>query len=212
MRRLALAVLALLVAGIALGEDTTRTLTFSKNAEGIQAVVLEAGVGDVEIVTSRDSGVTAEVTLSASKKSWGASRARRELDALELDAEVKAGTLHLRVSGDRSGDHNYGEDWSIQVPATVSVSVELGVGEVKILDVTGDIEIELGVGDVRIEGAYAAVGRIHGSCGVGDVDLRTPEGRHESEGFIGHSLSASGPGTNEIHVKTGVGDVNIRLR
>jgi len=212
MRRLALAVLALLVAGIALGEDTTRTLTFSKNAEGIQSVVLEAGVGDVEIVTSRDSGVTAEVTLSASKKSWGASRARRELDALELDAEVKAGSLHLRVRGDRGGDHNYGEDWSIQVPATVSVSVELGVGEVTILDVGGDVEVELGVGDVRIEGDYAAVGRIRGSCGVGDVDLRTPEGRHESEGFVGHSLSASGPGKNEIRVKTGVGDVTIRLR
>ncbi len=211
MRRLALAVLALLVAGIAFGEDNTRTLNFSKNAEGIQSVVLEAGVGDVEIVTGQATAVTAEVTLSTSKKSWGASRARRELDALELDAEVKAGTLHLRVRGDR-GDHNYGEDWSIQVPATVSVSVELGVGEVTILDVGGDVEVELGVGDVRIEGDYAAVGRIRGSCGVGDVDLRTPEGRHESEGFVGHSLSASGPGRNEIRVKTGVGDVNIRLR
>jgi hypothetical protein len=212
MRRSALAVLALLVAGIALGGDTTRTLSFSKNVEGIQAVVLEAGVGDVEILAGREPGVTAEVTLSASKKSWGASRARRELDALELDAEVRSGTLYLRVSGDHGGDHNYGEDWSIQVPATVSVSVELGVGEVTILDVEADVDVELGVGDVRIEGDYAAAGNIRGSCGVGDVDLRTPEGRQESEGFVGHSLSASGPGKHEIRVKTGVGDINIRLR
>ncbi len=204
--------LALLVAGIAFGENNTRTLSFTKNADGIQTVVLEAGVGDVEIVTGQDTAVTAEVTLSVSKKSWGASRARRELDALELDAELKAGTLHLRISGDRGGNHNYGEDWSIQLPATVSVSVEHGVGEVTILDVGGDVDVELGVGDVRIEGDYAAVGSIRGSCGVGDVDLRTPEGRHESEGFVGHSLSASGPGKNQIRVKTGVGDVTIRLR
>ena len=212
MRRSALTVLALLVAGVAFGEDTTRTLSFSKNAEGIQAVVLKAGVGEVEIVVGKDAGVTAEVTLSMSKKPWSSARTKQELDAIELDSEVKGGTLYLRARGAHDDDHDFGEDWSIHLPRAVAVTVEHGVGDVRVLDVAGDLDVRLGVGNVRIEGEYGAFGSIRGSCGVGDVDLRTPEGPQESEGFVGHSLSASGPGKHEIRVKTGVGDVTIRLR
>ena len=124
MRRIAFIALALLVAGLAFAGDTTRTLNFTKSAEGIQAVVLEAGVGDVEIIAGKDASVTAEVTLEISKKSWSFGQSKRELDALELDSEVKAGTLYLSVRGGRDDDRGYGEDWSIQLPKTVAVECQ----------------------------------------------------------------------------------------
>ncbi len=53
---------------------------------------------------------------------------------------------------------------------------------------------------------------MHGNCGVGDVSLRTPDGREQGDGFIGHTLNAKGPGKASIHASAGVGDVKIHLR
>lgn len=191
-------------------DDDERVLDASQSAEGIKTVVIEAGVGEITVTGDATKTITARVELSPKTGFWG-SRGRRAVENAELVPVVRGDTLTLRV-GPRDKDHQFGEDWTVNVPPDVEVKIELGVGDVTVLDTLGDIDIDLGVGDVRIESEHKAFGPIHGSTGVGEATLRTPEGREEGDGFIGHNLRGRGPGQSSINISIGVGESQIRLR
>lgn len=213
MRRLALFGVLLLVAGTASAASDRRTLTLEHGTEGIQTVTIEAGVGDVEVAATDAGKISVEVRITPKHGGFfGSARAQSVIENLSLRADVKGSSLVLKLEGADRHEHDFGEDWTVEVPATIGASIKLGVGDVRIVDLASDIDVEAGVGDVKVEGAYTSFGRIHASSGVGDAELRTPEGRREAEGFIGHSLSADGPGKAEIQLKIGVGDSTIRLR
>jgi hypothetical protein len=212
VRIIPLVLTAGLVAGNVQASSLERSLDLTHPAAGISRVVLKVGVGDVEIIAGDPGSITAHVEVTA-KKSWtGSERAQRELDDLVLESEVTGDTLHLRLSRSHDDEHHLSEDWSLHLPPGVAVKVELGVGDLRVLDLAADIDAEVGVGDIRIEGEYASFGSIHGKSGVGDASLHSPKGHEEGGGFIAHTLSTSGPGKAEIDATAGVGDIEIRLR
>ncbi|HUK14194.1 MAG TPA: hypothetical protein VLW17_12905 [Thermoanaerobaculaceae bacterium] len=210
MKNTTIALAAAAVASIALGADR-RTLELTRPADAVQTVEIQAGVGDVDVSSGPGDTVSIHVEVRPKGAHFWSSN-RTDLDALEVAAETRGSTLVLRISPERRHDLEIGEDWTVRLPARLGLRVKLGVGDVHVLDMTGDMKAEVGVGDVKIEGSYDAFGDVHASCGVGDATLRTPAGRSEGEGFIGHSLRASGPGKADIEVSAGVGDVTIRLR
>lgn len=188
-----------------------RTLHLSRSLDGITTVVVKAGVGEVELTgDAPENALTARVDLSPKSGFWS-SRSQRVVERAELVATVEGDTLTLRVSP-RGDNNNFGEEWTIHMPAGLAAKVRLGVGEVKVFEILGDIDVDLGVGEVRIEGEYSAFGDIRAASGVGDATLRTPEGRQSGEGFVGHSLQERGPGKSAIRVSIGVGETQIRLR
>jgi len=212
MRPIALALAAFFAATIAAGE-TLKTLNMSRPAEGLASLTIKAGVGDVQI----EGDATGEVVVQVEVKSKGGfffsdRESRREAEALQIEARTSGDELSLSLGPEHHGDTRWAERWTVRVPAAFAASVKLGVGEVAVLDVGGDVKVEIGVGDVRIEGTYQSFGDVHATCGVGDVSLRTPSGRDQGEGFIAHTLSANGPGKATIRAHAGVGDVKIRLR
>lgn len=212
MRALPLVLASCFIAASAEAGSVERTFDLDRKAEGIARVVLEVGVGDVEVIAEEADRITAHVEVSTNKSWRGSARARRLLEELELKSDVRGDELHLSITRRDDDDHNFGEDWTLRLPPGVALEIQLGVGELRILDLAADIEAEVGVGDVRIEGVHAGFGDISASCGVGDVSLRTPEGREEGRGFIADSLDAQGPGKARLDVEVGVGDVDIRLR
>jgi hypothetical protein len=201
-----------MVAANAQAADTERSFDFERAATGVARIVLEVGVGDVEVIADESGRITAHVVVSASKGWSGSARARRELEALQIESELKGDALHLRMSEREDDDYHFGEDWTLHLPPGIALEIEQGVGGLRVLDLAADIDIELGVGDVRVEGEHSAFGHIEGQCGVGDVSLRSPMERTEGNGFIAHTLSADGPGKSSIDIQVGVGDVDIRLR
>ncbi len=212
MRRLALALVALLAAAAAAGE-TLKSLSYSCPGAGIQAIAVKAGIGDVEILGAAGSEVV--VTVDLTRKGGGLFGDRptpRETEAIEIDPRLAGGELTLQLKPEHRGDAHLSERWTVRVPAALAAKVDLGVGDVSVLDTSGDVKVRVGVGDVRIEGAFSAFGEIRAASGVGDATLRTPEGRTEGTGFIGHTLSGHGPGTSTVRADAGVGDVTIRLR
>jgi len=211
MRRIALAVAALLAAALADGE-TLKTLTMSRQAEGLTSLAVTAGVGDVQIEGNANGEVVVQVEVKRKSGFFSDRESQRQAEELQIDARTAGGELELSLGPEHHGDTHWSERWTVRVPAAFAASVKLGVGEVTVLDLGGDVKTEIGVGDVRIEGIYQSFGDVHATCGVGDVSLRTPSGRTRGEGFIAHSLSADGPGTSKIRAHAGVGDVKIRLR
>ncbi len=211
MRSIAPALIATVCAAAATAQPV-RTLDLSREAKGITAVVLHAGVGEVEILADAPGQIVAHVDLKPKHFGFFSRHSDDDIEKVRIEPELSGSTLTLRLAPDSHGDRGFAEDWTIRIPAALAATVKLGVGDLKVLDVSGDIEAELGVGDVTIEGAYQSFGAVKASAGVGDVSMRTPDGRDHGEGFIAHSLHAKGPGKASIHASAGVGDVKIRLR
>jgi len=212
VRRLAFFLATLLVAAAATGE-TLRTLEHTQPAKDLTGVIVTAGVGDVEIVGDGGTEIRARVEITKKHTAWfGSSRSDAEIQTLTIDPSVSGGKLSLRLKPDSHEDHDFVENWTVYVPAGLTTEIKLGVGDVTVLDMTGDVRAELGVGDVKVEGLHASFGNVRATCGVGNATLRTPAGRQEGKGFVAHNLSATGPGKAEIHAEVGVGDVTIRLR
>lgn len=212
MRRLACFLAASLVTTAA-AAATVRTLEHSQPAGTLTAVHITAGVGEVEVLGDPGNEIRVRVEVKAKHAGLFGSRASdSELESLAIEPSSSGGTLTLHIAPERDGDRNFSETWRVYVPSSFATTIKLGVGDVTVLDLTGDVAAELGVGDVKIEGTSIAFGDVHATCGVGDASLRTPERHEEGEGFIGHHLTAKGSGKGTIRAEVGVGDVTIRLR
>ena len=212
MRRFALALAACFAATVADGE-TLKTLNMSRPAEGLASVTVKAGVGDVQIEASATNEVVVQVEVKPrGGLFFGDRRPRRDAEALQIEARTSGDELALSLGPEHHGDTVWQERWTVRVPPAFATSIKLGVGDITVLDLGGDVRVEIGVGDVRVEGNYQSFGDVHAACGVGDASLRTPSGHERGEGFIAHTLTAQGPGKATIRVHAGVGDVKIRLR
>lgn len=214
-RSIAITAITLLAASAVSAGERSRSFTSTTTSDKITEVVLRGGVGEIEIFGG--GGNTVEVSATATAKRsgfWGSARMQRTLDEIQLTTDLRGSTLYLSLDlpEEDDDDREIGEEWTIRMPTQLALHVKFGVGEVKVIDVGGDVTIDFGVGDIRIEGNWADYGSIDASCGVGDIDLRSPEGREDGSGFISRSLRSRGPGRSEIDVRAGVGDVTIKLR
>ena len=190
-----------------------RVLDTSKPSTDITEVVMEIGVGDVEVVADDSVTISAHVEIERKSGSfWGSHSSQREIEALEIDTRVEGHTMTLRLRPESRHNKHYSENWTVRLPANCAVKIKQGVGNVVVRDVAGALDIELGVGDIEIDGLYASFGRISAECGVGDVTVRTPEKRERGEGFVGHEVRTKGAGSAALNAEAGVGDVTIRLR
>jgi len=222
--------IVLLVAG-QMAAAGSRTLDHSVSAADLEQVLLDAGVGDVEIVTSTADAVEIEVVLKPRRGGIFSSikRGEREVEEAQLEVEIVGRELMVRVDSD-ADERRFEERWTISMPAHLAFDLDLGVGDVEIRGLTGGVKIEAGVGDVFLEAgggnlnvelgvgdatvrARAALyGDAEASAGVGNARLTVDGERVEGSGFVGHSASWSGSGEFEVEVEVGVGDAQITLR
>jgi hypothetical protein len=214
-RSIAITAITVLAASAAWAGESSRSFTSTTKSDEVTEVVLRGGVGDIEIYGV--GGDTVEVSATATAKRsgfWGSARTRKALDEIRLTSEVRGSTLYLSLElpDEDDDDREIGEEWTVRMPASLALHVKFGVGDLKVIDVGGDVTIDFGVGDIRVEGNWADFGTIDASCGVGDIDLRSPKGRDDGSGFISRSLRSRGPGDSEIDIRAGVGDVTIKLR
>jgi hypothetical protein len=208
-----------------------RTLNATLPADGLDTVKLEAGVGDVEIFAADTvDEVTLEVQLKPRRGGFFSSmkKAQREVDEAELRVEASGGTLRLEIDTD-ADDRHFEESWTIELPSRLAFDLELGVGDVEIRGIAGELSCEIGVGDVLVEAVSGDVtvevgvgdasvtssadfyGSVAGSGGVGDAKLTVRGERISSSGFVGHSAEWNGEGPHHIEISVGVGDARVTL-
>lgn len=210
----------------------TRTLTRSLDAGSVTRLVLDSGIGDVEIHATPDaSEITIEVVLTPRRGGFFSSkrRAEQEVEAAVLSAEIKRDRLKLKITPEADDDRRFEENWSIRLPATVAVKLDHGVGDVDIRGIDAGVEVDSGVGEVRVEvgggdvsidlgvgtavvrGPAAAYATAEGAGGVGDARITARGEKISGGGFVSHAATWEGDGTFHIEVSVGVGDAVITL-
>ncbi len=226
----AIAVLVLAAGSATPLQGASRTLAEEVPLDGVRTVVLDSAVGDVEVRAVEGGTIRVTVELRARKGRLFGSR-RKGIEQVERTGLlVERSGSRLRVGLDRpSGNPLFEADWILELPPSVGLQVDLGVGDIRVegligdvevdsgvgdvtLDaVRGDVSVDLGVGEVRISAPLEAYGRVKCSTGVGDCRLVAGTEELEGSGMISKSLTWRGEGPSNLHVDTGVGSVTVIL-
>jgi len=98
------------------------------------------------------------------------------------------------------------------VPRALAVDIEMGVGELDIDGLEGDLDVELGVGEADIHASRALANHVSVDAGIGDAEIRGGGSSTRSRSFIGsHAVWTDGDGRSAVHLHVGVGDATVRL-
>ncbi len=231
MKRSLISLAAVLAIAAPISAAAPRTLDGRIPAAALETVRIDAGVGDMEITAVDGSDeVVVTVELKARRGGFFSSlkKAQAEVDEAELRMDATRGVLRLKISTE-SDDRHFEERWTVELPARLGCDLDLGVGDIEITGIAGDLSVDLGVGDVTaatvsgdlnleigvggatVTAAAADYGSVDGSGGVGDAQLTVRGEKISSSGFVGKSAEWTGTGEHVIEISVGVGDAKVTL-
>ncbi len=183
--------------------------------DGARRLKLDVPVGDVRVQTGGGDRIEAKLELRCSASSR---RCRERAAELHLNPTHSGDDLSLRLRGydgdDKRGMNHPEVDLELVVPASLALSVDMGVGELDVDGVEGDVTIDLGVGEARVRMPERAVRSVALDVGVGEAQLspRQDESRHSGFLFLGNEVDwRDGSGSARIVVDVGVGEAHVRL-
>ncbi|MFC3032945.1 hypothetical protein ACFOEE_10470 [Pseudoalteromonas fenneropenaei] len=184
--------------------DDTRTITKTFSKKDSAELAIDVPVGSVDIDTY--DGDSIEVTIVLSHKnddSWFAKKIN--LDEFELESKQSSKALALTIDSD-----DIEQEWQVKVPASMALDLELGVGNVKVVDLANSAAIEVGVGKVRIDTSLDDFKSVKLDSGVGHTSINGfSVAMNEERNMVGSEVKYRGKGEHSIAVELGVG--NIRL-
>ncbi len=212
MRQLLLALLVLLLPALpAAAGGPVRTLAERYPVAGVGQVELEFPVGEVVVTAHDGRELVVAVALECEKsKSRSCHEAAREV---RLVGQVSGRRLRIELADwPRAGGRGLQANARVQMPRALPLSLDLGVGELSVTGMEGDLEVNLGVGEVTVTMAESAVALVDLDVGVGEAGLSTPRGRHEGKGWLAKELHwRKGPGNAEVKIDCGVGEIRVAL-
>ena len=168
----------------------------------IQQLAIDNGVGELLISASPDDKIRVSIQVKGTNK-WFFGRS--DVSKAELVSSSRDGVLQLEVPQDDSE-----QKWTVALPAKMALQLNLGVGEVKLLGVSGDITADIGVGSFSATVPVADYGTIALNAGVGEVSLHDATPSYEDSHLTGGELSYQGTGSRQINVTVGVGEAAVR--
>lgn len=215
MRSTALLLIGFLAASAAgaVGTDLeVRTIEHRFEITDGREVLLDLPLGVIYVESGQPGRVEIDIVIQCDSPS---ERCRARADEIYLDADERRGSLSLDIrgfSGKLRGRPSV--EVHLRLPTKSAIAIDLGVGEVEITGIRGDVEVDLGVGEVTIFAAEEVVRSLRLAAGVGDVDLRPRRSGQSDSGFLflGNELHwDEGPGDASFSVDVGVGEVNVTL-
>jgi hypothetical protein len=183
--------------------------------EGARRLKLDVPVGEIHVQAGGGDRIEARMEVRCSSFSR---RCRERAAELHLTPVHSGDDVSLRLR-DKSGDNGRGShhpevDLHVTVPVALALFVDMGVGELDVDGVEGDVTVDLGVGEARIDLPESAVKSVSLDVGVGEAHLspRSQEAHREGFLFLGNEVDwREGTGRSRVTVDVGVGEAHVRL-
>jgi hypothetical protein len=213
MRKHSLILLTTILAAspAAAGEDEiVRTLNQSLMIGQAKSVGLEFSVGQLIVEAWDEPKVDVQVILECESRSRRCTEAAKNVKLSTRTGE----RLHVELAGwPKSSTRGLEARVRAKVPRNLPLKAELGVGQLQISGVEGDLDADLGVGEVTVSMPESAVGSVHVDVGIGDANLRTTRKRYSSSGLLARQIEwDKGTGPATVRVDCGVGEVVVALK
>jgi len=211
MRRLLLVTLLLALAAPANAAETLQAQTKAWTVTPGTRFHFEFPVGGLRVEASDDSKVRLELLVKC--KHGDIDRCERFASHLRLDVDQDDNDLRVKVEGyPKFGSSNINLQGTLLIPRSLEVKLEMGVGDLEVDGLEGDLEIELGVGEADLTLDSASYRTADVEVGVGDATLKASGKRRSSSGFLGRSVRwTEGTGPSRARVHIGVGDASLRM-
>jgi hypothetical protein len=186
------------------------TQTFSFDPTGV--IQLERSFGDVRI-EGWDRPEVEITTIRSTHARKDAAQAERDLDKISITA-VKQGEDLLKITTDYSSGVGHSLrtkpetdlKYVIKAPAKAKIVVHHDVGQVKLVNLTGDVEVTNRIGDIGLLLRNPRAYRVDARARVGGV-----ESDFGCSAGLSHQLRTHGEaGHPQLYLRVGVGDITIR--
>jgi hypothetical protein len=182
--------------------------------DGARLLSVEAPVGKLTIHAVDIDHIEAHLDVLCDEDSR---RCRERAKNIRLRSDRDGDDLELEVAGyprGNSGRNPPRAYLELRVPRSLAVRLELGVGEIEVRGMHGDLDAELGVGEVNVFVPEAAVRNVGIDVGVGEAELSPrPSGTRSSRFlFLGNEVDwQEGSGAADVNVEVGVGEAHVKL-
>ena len=188
---------------------TTDPHTYTVTAS--HRIRLEFPIGELKVIPS--DATTVRFDLKVRCRGHSEDRCEELANRLILDSDDIGGTLHLKLHKyPRWNNHGMTVIGTLAVPRALAVDIEMGVGELDISGLEGDIDVDLGVGEADIRASRTQASHVSVETGIGDAEIRGGGSGTRSRGFIGsHAVWTDGGGRAAVRLHVGVGDATVRL-
>jgi hypothetical protein len=164
----------------------------------VSSIDLRHAHGDVELVPARGRRVTVAIDSR-----------RGFLGGHDREDELSAGELRLRGSCDFLSIGTCEEDYRIEVPAGVSVSVRTSAGEATARGLRGDLELRSSAGRVRAIDVRGRTIELRSTAGpVSAIDVRAASLRLDSKAG---PVSVERSRATRVDASTAAGPVDVEL-
>jgi len=216
MKKIALilgtALLGMISAGTASADEVVRSFHQQIPIVNAQKVHLEFPVGELNVDPGDGSQVGLDVKVMCKEKTGRCADAAHDLK-LVFDNSGDVFHLELKRFPKFGGAKNLHVVARITVPRELPVHAELGVGEMNIHGLAGDLDVDLGVGEVNVTLPKEAVGSVDLDTGIGEASLIAAGRRYESSGLMSKELNwDKGTGRSKVKVDCGVGEIDVVLK
>ncbi len=191
-----------------------KSLSEEFDASGYEGITLEVSVGAVHIKGADVDQVLAEVRVRCPRR-MDLDECRDRADDVEITADDSRGKLVLEVRGlSKWRSRGMNVDVHFTVPEDLPFELDMGIGEVEIVDLRSDLKVDLGIGEVSIRMDEEVVGSVTLDNGIGESNLLYSDGKQSTSGFLGGKevVWNRGPGTHEVIVELNIGEIEVRLK
>ncbi len=191
-----------------------KSLSEEFDASGYEGITLEVSVGEVRIEGADVDKVVAEVRVRCPRK-MDLDECRDRADDVEITADDSRGLLVLEVKGlSKWRSRGMNVDVHFTVPEDLPFELDMGIGEVEVVDMRNDLKIDLGIGEVSVRMDEDVVGSVTLDNGIGESDLLYSDGKQSTSGFLAGKdvVWEKGPGTHEVIVELNIGEIEVRLQ
>lgn len=193
---------------VSLGEtaqaESTKRINRTIDTGDVKELKLGISVAELDIEITDGNEVELDITLEAQRRYFGLRSG--DVSDVELETRRSGQTLFLGIDEKHLQQH-----WTLSVPASLALTIELGVGEVRIEGMRNDLDLEMGVGDVRVDIVEDQFRDVHLQTGVGDANIYGMRQHADNErSFVSANAYYAGEGEHTLNIELGVGDVEVR--
>lgn len=203
---------ALHPAAPAQASGSDREIKASWPAAEFDAVRFDISVAELEVTAGSSDKIEVEVFAECKRSRRDCEEA---LENLELFDRTRGKVLTIDFEGyPKWGKGRIEVEAVVKIPAGFDFDLDMGVGEVNIAGLRGNLDLDLGVGELNIDTKEAHLRSVNLDVGVGDAEIYGADARVEGRRsfLVGSEVYwADGEGDKRINVDVGVGEVTVRL-
>ena len=192
-------------------EETARHFNQQIAVAGTQKVALDFPVGELTVEGWDQHQVQLDVRLTCHRAT---DRCLDAAKAVRLVYRTSGDTLRIEVkSWPKFGGKGLHVEAHLQVPRELDLAANLGVGEMNLHGLEGDVDGDLGVGEVNATLPEAAFAQANLDTGIGEATLLAGGQRYERGGLFTREISwKEGRGRSKVRLNCGVGEVDLALK